>query len=277
MEMQAICKSFFEEIQEGELCTLPRLTDAQIALIDEVADSLTDEQYVLLHRIFHQLQQLKVLGAQEKQDGFARMVYQYVNGVYLEYYKQMHTPQDYFLLLDKEILAIYNVLMPVKMRLPAATKLYDREGRLLYEEKQHKIIAYDTAGDKLCDTCTDEDGTISGWKKSGNYSGGFTEGMKNGEGVEYYDVAGCQGIRREGIWKEDVFVAGKEYGVLVYKGDAYEIKKDFEGHVLHKDLEYVWDVIMGEGESAKYYFADALLEDGEYTIIEGSIRPAIMQ
>lgn len=275
MELRAACRQYFENPEE-ELYTLPRITEAQIALADEVAGSLTDAQYVMLHILLERLQRLKKLTGEEKTEAVRSLVYQYMDMVYLEYHKEMGAPEDYFLLLDREVLALYNKLAGRKQRVPEKTVVNDTQGRPLYRIEGTHVLAYGMDGEKLCDTTVDENGNIKGWKKTGNYTGGFEEGVRSGKGVEYYDTAGCSGIRREGVWSNDVFVEGTEYGVLVYKADDFEIKRDFDGRVLHKDLDYVWDVIMGDGESARYYFADVRLRDGSYTIIEDTVRPAIV-
>ena len=275
MELRAVSRQYFEDTEEEE-CVLPRITDYQVALADEVAKSLTDEQYVMLHVLLERLQQIKKLAKEEQKDALRSLVYQYMDAVYLEYHKDMDVPEDYFLLFDKKVLALYNVLSKPKYRVPTKAMVKDIKGRPLYHIDGSHILAYRADGEKLCDVAADENGNIEGWKKTGNYTGGFANGARDGNGVEYYDTAGCFGIRREGLWSNGEFIEGTEYGVLVYKADSYEIKKDFDGSVLHKDLDYVWDVIMGDGESARYYFADVLLKDGRYTIIEDTIRPAIV-
>lgn len=275
MELHAACRQYFENQEEGA-GTLPQITDAQAALADEVADSLTDDQYVLLHVLLGRLQRLKKLSGEEKTEAVRSLVYQYMDMVYLEYHKEMGVPEDYFLLLDREVLVLYNKLAGRKQRIPEKTVVKDTQGMPLYRMEGTRVLAYRPDGEKLCDTTVDENGNIKGWKKTGNYTGGFDEGVRSGRGVEYYDTAGCFGIRREGMWSNDVLVEGTEYGVLVYKADDFEIKRDFDGRVLHKDLDYVWDVIMGDGESARYYFADVRLKDGSYTIIEDTVRPAIV-
>lgn len=275
MEFRSLCRQYFENVEE-EPDTLPQITDFQIALADEAAALLTDEQYVMLHILLERLQRLKKLTGEEKAEAVRSLIYRYMDMVYLEYYREMGVPEDYFLLLDREVLALYNKLAGRKQRVPEKNMVNDTQGRPLYRIEGTRVLAYRPDGEKLCDTTVDENGNIKGWKKTGNYTGGFEGGTKSGKGVEYYDTAGCAGIRREGIWSNDVFVEGTEYGVLVYRTEGFEIKRDFDGRVLHKDLDYIWDVIMGDGESARYYFADVKLKDGRYTIIEDTVRPAIV-
>lgn len=288
MELCAICKFYFEN--EADSPSLPAITSRQIGYIDEVSEKLSDEEYVLLNTLFRQLKKHKKLRGEEQRNSARALIYQYMNMVYLEYYQEMGTPKDYFLLMDKRIIHLYNQLVCRGKRMKMDNRAYDVEGKLLYEIRDTHIQAFTPEGEKLVDTVTDKQGNVQGWKKTRDYTGGFCDGMRQGQGIEYYDAAACSGIRREGLWEQGEFISGKEYGVLVYRTgeipeeddfdsqkdmDKIVIKQDFEGNVLHKDLDYVWDVIMGEGESARYYFADVELEDGEYSIIPETVRAAI--
>lgn len=285
MELSALCRNYFTGETEEEV--LSHITAGHLELVDAVAGLLTDEQYVLLHNLLVRLQEMKQQKGEEGKEQQRSLLYRYMNLVYLEYQKEMNTPEDYFLLADRQILLAYNRLADRRKRVPARATVYDTEGKPLYMLDRDRVVAYGADGAKLCDTVIDAEGNVGGWKKTGSYAGEFADGLRNGNGVEYYDVAGCSGIRREGIWQQGEFISGKEYGILLYRQEeepeedtyklcSYEIKMDFDGKVLHKDLDYVWDVIMGDGESARYYFADVILENGVYEILEDTIRPAIV-
>lgn len=93
-------------------------------------------------------------------------------------------------------------------------------------------------------------------------------------GIEYcfsiYDLD-SRFLVREGIWENDQFTEGRVNGVLTeIVNGIVEFVKGAEGKIITKhDWEFK---VCLESEEQDYQYVDVNLKDGNYTIIEGSMR-----
>ena len=97
---------------------------------------------------------------------------------------------------------------------------------------------------------------------------------KHGRGTEYclsvYDVD-SHFLVREGIWEDDQFIEGRINGVLaeIVNGIVEFVKGAKGGIITKQDWEFK---LCLQDEEQDYQYVDVNLKDGNYTIIEGSMR-----
>lgn len=250
---------------------IPPISEAQLALVEKAHDLLTDEQYRLANMILFHMKMSRLGNDEMSGWEFAdQLIPECFESLCIEFADNIYRlPIERF--LRKPVIDLLNTL--------------SFDNHIDYEEKRlcNEKMVFSTAPDELyvCDTegktlCRGrmEKGSFTGYKSTYDYQGEYVAGKRYGRGIEYclsiYDVD-SRFLVREGIWENDQFIEGKINDVLAEIVDGnIEFVKGAEGGIITKQ-DWEFEVCL-RSEERDYQYVDVNLKDGNYTIIEGSMR-----
>lgn len=257
------------------------ITESHFKMIENIREFLTKEQYFLLHDTLDLLRKMR--NGSEEAAGWeiaTLFVERYFEPLYLEYFNIMHQV-ELMNVLKKEVLDLYNCLLPKDEKITYKAARYTETGKLIFLTEPHHQEAYDNKNDLLCKVDLDDEGRISGWKRTDEYTGEYQQGKRCGNGIEYgYDLTYRYYKKREGTWENDTFIDGIVFGVVMhYEEEGYGWLDDENGLPCTQDWEYLRDMLRSEGPKncRDYYLADLKLKNGEYDIVEGTLTPLCAQ
>lgn len=262
------------------------ITDSHIQMLQEIRTLLSEREYRTLHDMLYLFKYMYVETEDKGSGEFCQdFITKYMDDVYVEYFAEMaELPIMQF--VKEEAYEVLQGLRPLSEQEQYTCEKRTEDGSLVYQSDGDYRVAYDKSGQLLCEGTVSENGEFTGWKTEYNYIGQFKEGLWHGDGVQYYvdftdnHIAQKKSPKRAGRWEKGCLVEGTLYGTLLHKeqdGYAYEpdskdlpmLIDDFEAHQRIRNI-YADDDM---DECQNYYSADMTLKDGEYDIIEGSVRP----
>lgn len=257
------------------------VTDMHIMLAETVKEFLTDTQYFQLTRLLHKLK-LATLGNEEQYGWeFAdEIAEEYFEPLYCEYGDRM-LPLPTEQVLCQTFVELYRAVSGKDNLQYDAVRMID-DKRVFSDDGTWKE-AYDRNGVVLCKGFQEKEG-FTGYRSTREYDGEWILSRKNGQGCESADYMnrnrfGRSEVRCKGTWKDDKFIEGFIYSAILYKKDDGEflIEKDEDGIVFTADQEYAAFLMdtCDEEKLLHYYLADIYLKDGEYQILDNSVRSLI--
>lgn len=266
------------------------ITETQIALLEEVRDSLDEGDYFAFHRLLNNLK-MATTGT-EDMDGhefIQRIVKQYIEPLYCEYYSKIQKLSLPEILTDKFV-NLFNNLASEKQKLSYQEERFFN-GKLVMKIAGNYGEVYSEDEELLYKAEKDLNGQITGYRSGYEYSGEYVEGRREGKGEEYFrgfDSFSCQGlngeeecngaVKQEGIWKAGKLIEGTLYGVVLYKEDdgSFVILDGYgEEELQFMDDEYLKYHINEERptECKRYYAGTLELKDGIYELDDNSVKP----
>ncbi|MBQ9608414.1 MAG: hypothetical protein IJV15_03105 [Lachnospiraceae bacterium] len=249
---------------------IPPISETQMALVEKVQTLLTEEQYELVNKIMFYLKMSKI--GTDDMSGWEftnKLIAECIELLYIEFIEDIiELPIEY--ILKENVVDLINIL--------------SFENHINYEEKRfiNDEIIFSTSKDELfaCDAnkkiiCRGkiEEGGFTGYKHTYDYDGYYVNDKRDGKGKEYcysfYDD-NSYFLLRDGIWANDEFVEGRINGVLaeMKNGEIEYIKNADDNVITKKEARFNLSIM----EKNKYFYVDLMLENGRYSIIDGSIR-----
>lgn len=268
----------FDDILEENFAVV---TDAHFNMIETISSYINQEQYFLLHEMLDLLQKMRK-GTEDVYgwEYASLFVERYFESIYLEYFPVMNKVK-LMNALKEDVLNAYNCLLMNDEKIEYKSSRYSADGNLIFQVEPYHQEAYDKENNLLCKVDLDNKGLISGWKKTDDYVGEYKNGYKHGKGIEYaIDFNYKTFKKKEGYWMNDEFIEGKIQGVIIYYDEGqYTWIPDDNELPQTKDWLYLRGMFRSEGPSdcKDYYFTDMTLKNGEYEIIEGTVKPICSQ
>lgn len=253
------------------------VTDAHFIMIEKIRNFIKQDQYFLLHDMLDLLQKMRKGSDDAYGWEYAQIfVEKYLEPIYLEYFTLMNKV-ELMNTLKEEVLDAYNSLLTKNNKAEYRSSRYSDNGELIFLTEKYHQEAYDNKNNLLCKVDLDDKGRISGWKRTDDYVGEYQHGKRSGNGIEYskdyhYNIY----KKREGTWKDDIFIHGVVYDVILsYEEGDYTYVSDKGELPLSKDDEYIREMFRNEGPNycRNYYFGDMTLIEGKYEIVEGTVKP----
>lgn len=250
---------------------IPPISEAQLALVEKAHDLLTDEQYHLANMILFHMKMSRLGNDEMAGWEFAdQLIPECFESLCIEFADNIcRLPIER--ILRKPVIDLLNAL--------SFDNHIDYEEKRLCDEKivfstaSNELYVCDTEGKTLCKGRM-EKGCFTGYKSTYDYKGEYVAGKRHGRGIEYclsiYDVD-SHFLVREGLWENDQFIEGRINGVLAeIVNGIVEFVKGAEGGIITKQ-DWEFRVCL-QSEEQDYQYVDVNLKDGNYTIIEGSMR-----
>lgn len=261
-----------KQLDEFELYNkIPPVSESQLALVEKAHDLLTEEQYHLANTILFHMKMSRI--GNDEMYGWEfvdSLIPECFEGLYIEFIDNIWE-LPFESVLKKHVIELLNTLSFEKYFDYSEKRIHD--GRVVFSTALNELYACDRNGKTLCEGRMEEIG-FSGYKCTYDYDGEYVAGKKHGRGLEYcfvfHDVD-SHFLLREGIWENDEFIEGKINGVLVEVVNGMtEFVQGAEGGIItQKD----WELEMFlSSEEEDYRYVDVEFKDGEYSIVEGSMR-----
>lgn len=266
------------------------ITETQIALLEDVRNSLDEDAYFAFHRLLNNLK-MATTGT-EDMDGHEfvqRIVNQYIEPLYCEYYskiQKLSLPE----ILTEKFVNLFNHLASEEQQLFYQAERFS-DDKLVMKIAGNYGEVYSADGELLYKAEKNLNGQITGYQSGYEYSGEYVNGKREGKGEEYFrgfDSFSCQGlngeeecngtVKCEGIWKEGKLIEGTLHGVVLYKqeDESFAILDGYgEEELQFMDNEYLKYHINEERptECKKYYVGTLTLKDGIYELDDASVKP----
>lgn len=257
--------------------TIPPVSEAQLALVDQTGEALSEEQYRLAHTILFHMRMSRLGNDDMYGWEFAnRLAPQCFEPLYIEYAARI-CELPVVQILQKPALELLNALsfeetIPYEERRLCG-------GKLVFSTAADEYYACDVAGKTLCQGRMDADG-FTGFKhteeQETEYEGEYVRDKKHGQGKEYACGADAEGQRtllREGRWENGRFAEGTAYGLLAQIKDGVpELLRREDGT---PRTGFDWDYLFGlRQDAAGFWLVDARFQDGDYAVIAESKRKA---
>lgn len=248
------------------------VSETQIGLVEVIKRELTEEQYQLLHSILFHMK-MSTMGNDEMcgWEFAEKLVSNCFEALYVEYIGKIAI-LPYEKVLQEKVVELINVLSLGNLIEYEKKRVHN--GKIVFSCEEENFCAYDINGNVLCNGTMGENG-FTGYKSTEEYEGNYSEGKRDGYGCEFCFTASEVNSRykiREGLWQSDCFMEGTVYGVLMYK------KKGVLKHVLGGTGGIItrdcWEfrLIEETPEEEQYFYADMKYVNGEYEVIEDSVR-----
>ncbi len=253
------------------------VTDVHLALAETIKGCLTDSQYFQLTGL---LQKLKLTSTGNED----RYGWEFAEEIAAEYFEPLYCEFGSFMrplpmdkILCREFVTLYEAVSGKDdLQYNAVRKV---DGRIVFADDGSSQEAYDVNGSMLCKGVL-ENGLFTGYRRTREYAGDWAESKRNGQGCENSDILNrdrfeCGAVRREGIWKDDKLVKGRVYSAIVQKSDGeFTVIEYGEDWPLIVDQSAVSFFIGGlaEEELSCCYVADLDFEDGEYRVLEETVK-----
>lgn len=252
------------------------ITDVHFNKAEKIRGYISQEQYFLLQDMLDLLQKMNK-GTEDAYSWEHAKIFvkKHFEPIYLEYFTMMKEV-DLIYTLKEELIDMFNSLLKKDKRVEYKSSRYSEDGSLVFVCKKYYQEAYDTYGNLLCKVKLDEEGQLSGWKRTDKYAGEYISGKRSGRGIEYSkDYNFSTYIKREGTWKDGLFIDGSVNSVILYSKEGHFTWLSDDELPLSKDCRYIRELFRYEepGYCRKHYFGDMILKDGEYNIVEGTVKP----
>ncbi len=260
---------------EGHIEYIP-ITEAALTKADNLCELLTEEQSNELLILLTKLR-LAVLGTDDAHGWeFAEEVAKKCfDEVYIAYGGRM-TQLSLEQILTSEMVDLFNAISCERKIKFLPERVCDEKVVFLSDDQIQK--AWDNEGKILCDGVMTERG-FTGFRCTREYEGEYVNNIRHGIGRERSGIMwrsrfGCGEFRKDGRWDNGIFVEGKVFSaVLTEKGGQYIYQCCGENDILTADCFFMDDFFSDcTEENEKVYVADMILHNGEYDIIEGTIK-----
>lgn len=252
---------------------IPPISEAQLTLVEKAHDLLTDEQYHLANIILFHMKMSRLGNDEMAGWEFAdQLVPECFESLCIEFADNIcGLPIER--ILRKPVIDLLNALSFDNHIEYEEKRL--RDGKIVFSTASDELYVCDTEGKTLCKGRV-EKGGFTGYKSTYDYEGEYVAGKRQGRGKEYCLSIGdvdSHFLVRDGIWEKDQFIEGRINGVLVEITDGIvEFVKGAGGKMVTRQN---WEFrICLQSEEQDYQCVDLNLKDGNYTIIEGSLRGA---
>lgn len=252
------------------------VTDEQMQLIEKVKYLLTDEQYLILHDIFHNFKMANI-GTEDKAgwEFIIDVISDYVEPLYQLYAKDLEE-LPWSMIVTESFAQIYDALTTDQPISYVTERIWN--GRTVFNTSKEKYEVYAKDGSVLC-SGTRIDGNFTGYRKNSDYEGEYLNGRREGVGNELSPFSSeyqSDKVRRKGSWKNNQFMQGDVFGVVLVKnqaGDDYEYVTDHNGQMLTTgDQDFLFfNRMYWEDKEEQYYIGNLRYEKGEYNIIDGTV------
>lgn len=258
------------------------ITDAQFEKLDILRDYLDEEQYFELTIL---LQKLKMAGTGSDEaygwESAEEIADEYFESLFREYANQMKQ-LSLEQVLTLKFIELYNAVVGEEQLIWEAERKID--GELVFKDDGCFQEVYDKEHELLCKGQL-VDGFFSGYKSTCDYKGMFEKSKRQGEGEELTSrrnrhVVRIGTVRKKGEWNDNQLVKGTIFDVLLFRAEDGEYELEIVGekeNLITADHEALkWMIDSGgwlEEESENYYFADVAVEDGEFRMIDETLKP----
>ena len=250
---------------------IPPISEAQLALIEKAHDLLTNGQYQLANTILFHMRMSRLGNDDMSGWEFAeKLLPKCFEDLCIEFAdKMLELPVER--ILKKPVVDLLNVLSFERHIEYDEKRMQD--GQVVFSTAANESYVCAADGRTLCKGSFEE-GRFTGYKCTYDYDGEYVADKRQGIGKEYclsFDDIDSHFLVREGVWANDQFVEGIIHDVLaVVVNHCVEFVPGAAGNIVtKKDREYRMILDFDEED---YQFVDVNLKDGEYTIIEGSMR-----